>query len=282
MSIHPAAIIDAKADIHPSARIDAYAVIDGPVHVHADCHVYPFAFLTGPTRIGRGCEVHPGAVVGHIPQDLAYRGAESRCVIGDETIIREGASVHRGTDSGSETVVGKRCYLMANAHVAHNCHLGDDVKMANGAALAGHVQIGDGAFVAGGAMVHQFVRIGELVMLGGLAKVVMDVPPYFLVGRQGEIAGINVVGLRRAGYGVSERQDVKNAYRVLYRSGRSMATAVGELETTVTTSLGRKILDFLRSPSKRGIAAASALRQKRADRSDGHDQRRGHTEDYSA
>ncbi len=267
MSIHPTAIIDDNADIHPSARIDAYVVIEGPVQVEADCHVYPFAFLTGPTRIGRGCEIHPGAVVGHIPQDLAYQGGESRCVIGDETIIREGASVHRGTDPGSETIVGKRCYLMANAHVAHNCRLGDDVKMANGTALAGHVHIGDGAFLSGGAMVHQFVRIGELVMVGGLAKVVMDVPPFFLTGRQGEIAGINVVGLRRAGHDVSERQDVKTAYRILYRSGRSMASAVSELEAAVTTPLGRKILDFVQAPSKRGIATASSLRQKRASRS---------------
>ena len=178
MPIHPTAVIHPEARIDESADIGPYVVIDGPVQVGPQVRVYAHAYLTGWTEIAAGCQIHPHAVVGHLPQDLAHDGCISYCRIGEGTIIREGANIHRGTGADTQTVIGKRCFLMANAHVAHNCRLGDDVRMANCALLAGHVRIDAGAFISGGAVVHQFARIGELVMIGGNARAVMDVPPF--------------------------------------------------------------------------------------------------------
>ena len=256
MSIHPTAIVDSKAEIDATAEVGPYVVIDGPVRIGAGTRVYPHAYLTGHTEIGANCRIHPGAVVGHEPQDLAYEGAETYCRIGDETIIREGATIHRGTGAGSATEVGKRCFIMAGAHVGHNCHIGDDVKITNGAMLGGHVQVGDGAFLSGNAGVHQFVRVGELVMVGGMQPLLMDAPPYFLVAK-GRCAGINVVGLRRAGFTPEQRADVKLAYRILYRSGAPFREAVERMADEVTTEAGQRIVAFLRAPSRRGIVSAT-------------------------
>ena len=253
MAIHSTAIIDHQAEVDPAVEIGPYAVIEGPVRIGPQTRVYPHAFITGWTQIGARCEIHPGAVIGHRPQDLAYEGAESYCRIGDGTIIREGVSVHRGTAAGSETVIGGRCFLMANAHVAHNCCLGDEVKLANNVMLGGHVRVGDGAFISGGTGIHQFVRIGELAMIGGAAAITMDVPPYFAAVRLGCCVGPNVVGLRRAGFSPEQRDDVKRAYKVLYRSKMQFSKAIETLADTVTTDAGRRILEFLLEPSRRGV-----------------------------
>jgi UDP-N-acetylglucosamine acyltransferase len=263
MPIHPTAIIDPRAEIDPTADIGAYAIIDGPVRVGPGARVYPHAYLAGWTEIGANCEVHPSAVVGHPPQDLAYHGEETYCRIGEGTIIREGVTIHRGTKAGSATIVGKHCFLMANSHIGHNCEVGDEVKMANGALLAGHVHVGDGAFLSGNSAVHQFCRIGELVMVRGLNPVIMDVPPYFTVSHSGLCAGINAVGLRRGGFTAAQRSDVQHAFRTLYRSGMIFQKAVEQLAATVTTDAGRKIVEFLQAPSKRGIAGGIYNRRGR-------------------
>ena len=226
MPIHPTAIVDPAAQIDPEADIGPYVVIEGAVRIGPGTRVYPHAYLTGWTEIGANCEIHPGAVVGHAPQDLKYEGAESYCRIGDETLIRECASVHRGTEPGSATLIGRRCFVMGGAHVGHNCTVADDVILANNVALGGHVSLGPRAFLGGAAVVHQFVRIGELVMLGGAAPITQDVPPYFLTDRTGRCAGTNVVGLRRAGFSAEQREDAKRAYRILYRTGNPRPKAI--------------------------------------------------------
>lgn len=255
MPIHPTAIIDRRAEIDPTAEIGAYTIIDGVVRIGPGVRVYPHACLTGWTEIGANCEIHPNAVIGHAPQDLAYHGEESYCRIGEGTIMREGVSIHRGTAPRSATVVGRNCFLMANSHIGHNCQVGDDVKMANGALLAGHVHVGDGAFLSGNTAIHQFCRVGELVMVRGLSAVFMDIPPFFTVALNGLCAGINIVGLRRAGFTSEQRRDVQHAFRTLYHSGMTFRRAVEQLAQTVTTDAGRRIVDFLLAPSKRGIAA---------------------------
>jgi UDP-N-acetylglucosamine acyltransferase len=213
--------------------------------------------VSGWTVIGGGCSIHPSAVVGHLPQDLAYKGERSFCRIGDGTVIREGASVHRGTQADSETIVGRNCFIMSNAHVAHNCRVGDDVKMANVALLAGHVTVGNGAFISSNSGVHQFARIGELAMIGGHSKITMDVPPYFLAARDGLCQGVNVVGMRRAGFGPDERREVRQAYRILYRSGLSFEGALRRLRAELTTDAAVRIVEFLAAPSRRGIIGAT-------------------------
>jgi len=268
MAIHPTAFIDPNAQIDVSADVGPYVVIDGPVQVGPHTHVYPHAYLAGWTTIGAGCVIHPNAVVGHLPQDLAFKNVRSYCTIGDETVIREGASVHRGTQEDSETIVGRRCYLMACSHVAHNCRVGNEVKMANGAVLAGHVTVGDGCFLSAYAGVHQFVRMGELVMVASHARVIMDVPPYLLVDELGKCVGINVVGLRRAGIGPDERLELKNAFRLMYRSGGSQSDNLRRIESESKSAPARKFLEFLRAPSKRGIAGVADGNAAAADQAD--------------
>jgi UDP-N-acetylglucosamine acyltransferase len=251
MAIHPTAVVDGSAEIDPAAEIGPYAIIEGNVRIGAGARIYPHAFIAEGTTIGEGCQVHPFAVVGHAPQDLKYRGGVSFTRIGDETVIREQAQIHRGVSPGSSTVVGRRCFIMATGHVGHNCVLGDDVKVANGALLAGHIEVGNGVFVSGNAVAHQFSRIGELVMIGGGARVPRDVPPFMSVAYE-EIFGVNVVGMRRAGFTREERDEIKSCFRIMFRSGLAFPAAIAQVVETVQTGPGRRLAEFLKAPSRRG------------------------------
>ena len=264
MAVHPTAVVDRRADVDKTADIGPYAIIDGPVRVGANTRVYAHAYLSGWTEIGADCHIHPGAVVGHPPQDTAYAGEETYCRIGDGTVVREGASIHRGTAPGSATVVGRSCMIMTNAHIGHNCEVGDEVKLTNGSLLAGHVRVGDGAFISALSAIHQFARVGRLVMVAGFTRVLMDVPPFFTVDA-GRCVGVNTVGMRRAGLTRDERVDVKNAFRILYRSGTTFRDATELLAESVTTDPGREIVAFLREPSRRGICGGTKQDSKCED-----------------
>lgn len=252
MSIHPTAIVDRSAEIDPSADIGAYALVEAGVKIGAHTKIYPHAYISEGTTLGQRCQIHPFAVVGHHPQDLKWDGAPSYAEIGDGTVIREGAQVHRGTTAESTTVVGKRVYIMATGHVGHNCVIGDDVVIANAGLVSGHVHVGDRAFVSGCAVIHQFTRVGELAMLGGGVRVPADVPPFMLVTPDG-IVGPNLVGLRRAGFAREERQEIRAAYKILFRSGLRFSDAVAQVAEMVETDPGRRLTEFLRAPSKRGL-----------------------------
>lgn len=257
MPVHPTAIVSPLARIDPSASIGPFVVIDGAVEIGAGSQIAAAAVILGDTWIGPGSRVHSHAVIGDLPQDRSYHGSESYCRIGADCIIREGATVHRGTQPGSTTVVGDRCMLMTNTHVAHNCHVGNDVMIVSGALLGGHVQIGAKAVIAGGAAIHQFVRIGELAMVSGLAKVVQDVPPYSMTDRDGAIIGENRVGLLRSGLSSAERHEIKSAFRLIYRSGMLRDAVLAELQTTLITAAGRTLVDFMTHDSKRGMRRES-------------------------
>ena len=254
MKIHPTAVVDPSAELDSDVEIGAYAVVDGPVRIRQGACLRPHAFVTGWTEIGPRCVIHSHACIGETPQDRAFTGARSFVRIGADTVLREGVTVHRGTAPESTTVVGERCLLMVNAHVGHNCQVADDVVMVNGALLAGHVHVGPRAFLSGMAGIHQFVRIGELAMIGGIAKVVMDVPPFFMVAGTGKsCTGVNVIGMRRAGLQPPERDEVRAAYRLLNRSGLLFRHAVAALEGQIKTDPGRRLLAFLQAPSRRGV-----------------------------
>jgi UDP-N-acetylglucosamine acyltransferase len=253
MAIHRTAIIDRRAEIDSTVEVGAYAIIEGPAQIGPGTKIYPHAYIAGWTQIGRECQIHPFTAVGHVPQDLKYVGVRSYCRIGDHTTLREGFSVHRGTDPESVTEIGRNCLLMANAHVAHNCKLGDEIVMTNGVLLAGYVTIGDGAVLGGGAVVHQFARIGERTMVAGLARVACDLPPFLMAALNNECVGVNQVGLRRAGLTRDEISEIKQAYRALYRGPRTFRAAVEELTDSLSTPAGRRLLDFLLAPSKRGF-----------------------------
>jgi UDP-N-acetylglucosamine acyltransferase len=225
--------------------------IEAGVRLLAQVHV------TGWTHIEAGVEIHPFAAIGGPPQDKAYTGAETYVRIGADTVLREGVTVHRGTPPGSTTSVGKRCLLMALAHIGHNSQVGDDVVIVNGCVLGGHAQVGPRAFLGGGAAIHQFVRIGALAMLAGNDTLLRDVPPFMMTDRHGRIAGINVLGLRRAGVSREERAEIQAAHRLLYRSGLLFRDAMARLADMVQTPSGRAILAFVREPSRRGFTGGT-------------------------
>ncbi len=238
MKIHPTAVIEEGAKIGEGTEIGPYAVI----YRHAE--------------IGSNCRIHAGAVIGDTPQDLAFKDVSSRVRIGANCVIREHVTIHRGTKEGSETVVGSDCYLMANSHLAHNVRLGDRVILANGVALAGYVEVGDRAFISGNATAHQFVRIGRLAMVGGLSGSSKDVPPFCMAASVSfsVVAGLNVVGMRRAGFSPEERRTVKEIFNLLYRAGLNTTQAVHEIQQKFPDGLGAEFVEFIRA-SKRGICA---------------------------
>jgi UDP-N-acetylglucosamine acyltransferase len=253
MTIHPTAVIDGKADIDSNVEIGPYVVIDGAVTIKRGTRVMAHAYLTGWTEIGEDNEIYPGAVLGAAPQDKAYQGQESYLRVGDRNVFREYVQVHRGTAAGSATVIGNDNFLMATAHVGHNCQVGDGVILANGALLAGHVEVGNSVFLSGNCVVHQFVRIGDYALMRGLSGTSRDVPPYAIVDWQHTVRGVNVVGLKRAGFDEKRIRAIRAAFRVLFRPGRNLAIALKELEQSKRASDDVTALwDFIKA-SKRGV-----------------------------
>jgi len=253
MSIHPTAIVDKAAELDPSVDVGPYAVIEGPVRLAANVTVYPHAYLCGWTRIGQNCEIHMGAVVGHLPQDRAFTGERSHCEVGPNTVIREYATVHRGTKPESKTVVGSDCLLGVASHVAHNCVVGDHVNMLNSATLGGYVSVGPRAFISGNVFIHQFVRVGELVMISGGARLACDVPPFLLAHGRNQVGGINRVGLVRAEMPGDQIREIHQAYKTLYRSGKPLSHSIAQLAETLVTPAGRRMVEFLTAERKRPL-----------------------------
>ena len=253
MSIHPTAVIDPRAELATEVEIGPYVIIDGAVRIGRGTRVMPHAYLTGNTEIGEDNEIFPGAALGCPPQDKAYRDEETYLRIGDRNLIREHVQIHRGTAAGSVTIIGNDNFLMGNSHVGHNCRLGNDIILANGALLAGYVEVGNNVFISGNCVVHQFVRIGEYALMRGLSGTSRDVPPYAIIDWRHTVRGVNVVGLKRAGYDEKRIRALRTAFRSLFRKGRNLAIAVKELEQS---SRGNPdvdaLLDFIRT-SKRGV-----------------------------
>jgi UDP-N-acetylglucosamine acyltransferase len=252
MAIHPSAHVDARAEIDSGADIGPFAVIDGPVRIGAGTRVMAHAVITGHTRLGRDNVVHYGAVIGDEPQDLAYAGAPSEVHIGDRNVFREHVYVHRATQASAATVIGNGNYLMGHSHVAHNCRLGDAIILASGAVLGGHVQVDDGAFISGNCVVHQHVRVGRLALMRGLSRASRDVPPFALMDFTHTVRGVNLVGLRRAGFSSQRIRAVRNAFKHLFGERRNLRQALAELETQEVGDDVRELVDFIRA-SKRGV-----------------------------
>lgn len=259
MTIHATAVIDRRAEIDASAEIGPYVVIDGPVKIGARTRVLAHAVVTGWTEVGADNEIHPGAVLGGPPQDKAYKNEESYLKIGDRNVIREHVQIHRGTKPGSATIIGHDNFLMATAHIGHNCRLGSQIVMANGALLGGYVEVGNGVFISGNCAVHQFVRIGDYALMRGLSGTSRDVPPFAIIELQHTVRGVNVVGLKRAGFDDGRIRAIRNAYKILFRPGRNLALAVQEIEKEgwANTDVSA-LLEFIKT-SKRGVCVAQRL-----------------------
>src|SRR5581483_6567663 len=244
--IHPTAVVDRRAEIDPTADIGPYVVVDGPVRVGARTRVMPYAFLTGPrTEIGADNVIHPGAVIGHEPQDVAYTGGPTGLRIGDRNVIREHAEVHRATKPETWTEVGDDVYLMARAHVAHNCRVGNRAVIASGAMVAGYVEVGERAFVSGNCVVHQYTRIGRLTLMRGLSRASRDLPPFAIVDGTHTVRALNRVGLRRAGFDAARIRTLTTAFRILFHARTNLSRAIARVEAELRSPDVDELLEFI-------------------------------------
>lgn len=264
--IHPTAIIDPGAQLGVEVRVGPYAVIGKNVRLGDRVIVHPHAVIDGHTAIGAEAEIFPGAAVGLKPQDKKYDGAPTRLIVGDRTIVRECVTLQPGTagspNSLGVTTIGAGCLIMAYSHVAHDCVVGDGVIMANATQIAGHCTIEDFAILGGVTTVHQFVRIGTRAITGASARVQQDVPPFMTAdGHPAKLYGLNIVGLRRAGFSKAAQLALKRAYKELFLRGR-YATARVELQSTLGAEFPEvaRLLAFL-SASKRGVTRAALKRR---------------------
>ena len=252
--IHPTAIIHPDAKLHPTARIGPCAVIDGGVELGAGCVIGPHVYLTGMTIIGANNRFHAGCVIGDAPQDLKYANEPTRLRIGDGNVFREHVTVHRSNKLAEDTIIGSHGLYMAHCHVGHNSILGDHVILANGATLGGHVTIGDRAFLSGNCLVHQFVRIGTLALMQGGSGISKDLPPFCIARGVNGICGLNVIGLRRAGFSAADRLELKQLYRLIFREGRSLREALAEAQLHFQSAPAKVLIQFA-AATKRGICA---------------------------
>src|SRR5262245_17444516 len=258
MAIHPTAVIDPKAEIDGDVEIGPYVVIEGRVRIKRGTRVMAHACLTGWTDIGEDNEIHPGAVLGGAPQDKAYTGAETYLHIGDHNIFREHVQIHRATAPATATTIGNHNVVMATSHVGHNCKLWYHIVLANGALLGGYVEVGNSVFISGNCAVHQFVRIGDYALMRGLSGTSRDVPPYAIVDWQHTVRGVNVIGLKRAGFDDKRIREIREAFRILFRKGRNLALAIKEINSRGNINGDvLALLDFIRS-SKRGVCGGGS------------------------
>jgi UDP-N-acetylglucosamine acyltransferase len=251
VKIHPTAIIDRSAQIGADVEIGPYSIIGGEVILGDRCVIQSHVVIEGAVKMGAGNFVGHGAVIGATPQDLSFSPQTISLVeIGSGNVIREHCTIHRGSTENSATVIGNNNFLMVNTHLGHNCILGNGVVIANDALLAGHVRIDDRAFVGGGSRFHQGIRMGRLVMAEG--RFTKNLPP-FLAAAKNEVYGMNIVGLRRADLGAAERDEIKRAFKLLYRSGLNTKQALEKAAETEFGPIGREFFDFVANAGKRGI-----------------------------
>ena len=272
MSIHPTATIHPKAELGHDVDIGPYAVVGEHVRLGDGTRIGPHAVIDGWTAIGQHCDIGVGAVLGGEPQDLKYRGQRSFLRIGNHSCIREYVTIHRSAEEDGATRIGSHAFLMAYTHVAHDCRLGDHVIMVNYAGLSGYVEVEDHAFISGHNAVHQFVRIGFLAMVSGASRVVKDIPPFMIAeGNPTRIRGLNVVGMRRLGLAPQVRAELRQAYRLLYRSGLNISQALERLRQTGTPGNEVERLIAFVEAAKRGICGGirpgerGAAEDERAD-----------------
>jgi UDP-N-acetylglucosamine acyltransferase len=245
---HPTAVVDRRAEIADDVVIGAYCVVGPEVKLGPRCILEPHSMVIGNTRMGSNNHVYPHAVIGGPPQLLKDLGPNVGLVIGDNNTFREFVTVHTGTElGGGPTRIADNCLLMVCSHVAHDCVLEDHVELVNNALLAGHIHVGDHAIVSGGAAMHHYVTVGALAFVGGLSRIVQDVPPFMIVeGNPSKVRGINMVGLRRRGCSEDAIQTLKKAHRLIYRSQLTRKEALDQIESNAMIPEMKCLVDFVR------------------------------------
>jgi UDP-N-acetylglucosamine acyltransferase len=253
-NIHPTAIVDPDAKIGHGVQIGPFSIVGPRVTISENTILESHVVIEGEVKIGAGNFIGHGAIIGSAPQDVSFSPErKTRVEIGDNNIIREYCTIHRGSPDGSATKIGDKNFLMAGAHVGHNCVIGNNVVIANNCLLAGYVRVDDGAFLGGGSTFHQFMHIGPLVMVQGSSAFGKDLPPFVVAAERNSVFGLNIVGLRRAGFSEKDRADIKAAFKLIYLSGLNTSQALDKAATMAFGAPAREFLDFVANSKKRGI-----------------------------
>ena len=254
MKIHPTALVDPDAKIGAGVEIGPFSIIGPQAVIGERTIVQSHVVIEGDVTIGGGNFIGHGAIIGAPPQDASFSPErKTKVEIGNDNLIREYCTIHRGSPEGSITRIGNKNFLMGGAHVGHNCAVGNNIVIANNCLLAGHVRVDDGAFLGGGSTFHQHMHVGRLVMVQGSSAFGKDLPPFVIAAERNSVFGINVIGLKRAGFSVQDRDEIKTAFKLLYTSGLNISQA---LEKGAALNLGapaREFLDFVVNAKKRGI-----------------------------
>lgn len=254
MNVHHTAIIDPEAKLGVHLEVGPYVVIDGPADIGDYSNIESHAVIEGTVRIGSKNVIGHGAIVGTPPQDLSFsEERKSGVEIGNENVIREHCTIHRGSAEGSVTRIGHKNFLMAGAHVGHNCEIGNNVIIANNCLLGGHVSVGDGAFLGGGCVFHQNIRVGRLAITQGASAFSKDIPPFVIAAERNYVFGLNVIGLRRAGFSAQDRDEIKAAFKLVYASGLNVGEAIEKAATMKLGPAAREFIDFVGAAKKKGI-----------------------------
>jgi UDP-N-acetylglucosamine acyltransferase len=261
MPIDPTARIAPDADLAPDVQVGPGVIIEGPSRIGPGCRILAHAYIGPYTTMGAHNLIGFGAIIGYDPQDYAFKGEESYTIIGDHNIIREYATIHRGSKPGSATRVGHHNFLMALSHLAHNAQVANHVIVVNGALVGGYVEVADRAFISGNCVIHQFCRVGSLVMMRGGSRASRDLPPYCNTDETDIVRGLNLIGLRRAGFTQEQIRPLRQAVRILFGRRRNLNLALKQVEAEVPlTPEVAHLLDFIRA-SKRGVAMGPKFSQ---------------------
>jgi UDP-N-acetylglucosamine acyltransferase len=254
VTIHPTAIVDPAARMGTDVEIGPFSVIGWQATIGEKTILQSHVVIEGEVVIGNGNFIGHGAIIGAPPQDLSFSPErKTRVEIGNDNIIREYCTIHRGSPEGSATKIGDKNFLMAGAHIGHNCVIGNNVIVANNCLLAGHVRVDDGAFLGGGSTFHQFIHVGRLVMVQGSSAFGKDLPPFVIAAERNYVFGVNVLGLRRAGFGAKDRDEIKTAFKLVYLSGLNISQALRKAAPMKFGAPAREFLDFVANAKKRGI-----------------------------
>ena len=252
--IHPTAIVDPTAKIAADVTIGPYAVIGAAAVIGARSVIASHVVIEANVTLGHGNIIDHAAIIGTAPQDLSFTpDRKTRVEIGNENVIREHCTIHRGSADGSVTKIGNKNFLMVGAHVGHNCEIGNNVIIANTCLLAGHVRVDDGAFLGGGSTFHQNMRVGRLVMVQGSSAFGKDLPPFTLCAERNSVMGLNAIGLKRAGFSVQDRQEIKAAFKLIYLSGLNISQALAEAGKLKVGAAAREFFEFVAQAKKRGL-----------------------------
>ena len=253
-TIHPTALVNPDAQIGADVEIGPFSIVGSQATIGEKTIVQSHVVIEGEVVIGNGNFIGHGAIIGVPPQDVSFSPErKTKVEIGNDNIIREYCTIHRGSADGSATKIGDKNFLMAGAHIGHNCLIGNDVIIANNCLLAGHVRVDDGAFLGGGSTFHQHMHVGRLVMVQGSSAFGKDLPPFVIAAERNYVFGLNAVGLRRAGFSAKDRDEIKAVFQLVYQSRLNVGQALEKAATIKFGAAAREFLDFIANARKRGI-----------------------------